>query len=113
MSRIQRQGLVGCDLSRFSAAPRRRIRPGLIAGLLLAALLLTALRVRIIHLGYALGEAIERENALQEEHRVLAAELEALRSPERLSDLAVRHGFTRPEHVIHLDSAEAALRVRP
>jgi len=95
-------GLVGRDFARYADSQRRRVPAGLILGLLLAALLLTALRVEIIHLGYALGEAVKQENALHEERRVLSAQLEALRNPEHLGELAAKHGFARAEVILHL-----------
>ena len=103
MSRIlEGQGLVGRDLSRFAEAPRRRVPAGVIVGVLLAAFLLTYLRVNILHLGYAQGEALKEEQRLQEEHRVLSAQVEALRSPERLGRLADGSGFQRAERVLEL-----------
>ena len=101
-ARSARRGLVGRDLSHFDEGRRRRIPSGLILGVLLAAFLLTFLRVNILHLGYAQGEALAQEQRLQEERRVLAARAEALRSPERLSRLAAGSGFQRAEHVLDL-----------
>lgn len=99
------EGLVGRDFARYAESQRRLIPAGLIVGLLVAALLLTALRVDIIHLGYALGEAVKQENALQEERRVLSAQLEALRNPEHLGKLAAQQGFGRAENVLQLTPA--------
>ncbi len=96
------RGLVGRDLRRVRIAPRRRIPPGAIVGLVLAGFFLTALRVEIIHLGYALGSAVGQENALEEERRVLQAELEGLRNPARLGELAAELGFARADDVVDL-----------
>jgi hypothetical protein len=96
------RGLVGHDLSSIQMTRRRRIPPAAIAGLLLAGFFLAALRVEIIELGYALGTAVRQENELEEERRVLKVQLEALRNPERLRELAAERGFQRADHVVEL-----------
>jgi hypothetical protein len=96
------RGLVGRDLASVQMTRRRRIPPGAIVGLLIAGFILTALRLEITELGYALGTAVSQENALEEERRVLKARLEELRNPARLGELAARRGFRRADDVIDL-----------
>lgn len=96
------RGMVGRDLANVQMTRRRRLAPGAILGLLFAGFFLAGLRVQILHLGYALGTAVSRENALEEERRVLQAQLEELRNPARLGDLAAAQGFARAEDIIDL-----------
>ena len=116
MSRIlEGQGLVGRDLSRFAEAPRRRVPAGVIVGVLLAAFLLTYLRVNILHLGYAQGEALKEEQRLQEEHRVLSAQVvgrEAADGPDsRPAERELRFSPSKLDHppVIRNELPEAAI----
>ena len=51
---------------------------------------------------HARAAAMSREKELLEEHRVLTAQLRALRDPTRLSLLARKLELARPEQVIAL-----------
>ena len=109
------RALIGRDLAhaRRTRIGRRRVSPGIIAGALIGGLLLAALRVEIIHLGYALGDALKLEKGLQEEQRVLTAKLASLRDPARLRQLASELGLDRADHVIELVPLEVARKTHP
>ena len=96
--------LVGRDFARVRASGRlsaRRIAwPVGIA--FACALALAALRIDILRVRYALGEAIREEKALVQQQRQQTAELEGLRNPSRLVEVAQRLGFAPPERVIDL-----------
>jgi hypothetical protein len=107
--------LVGVDFARVrSGAPRRRAwLPAALAGALLAAMGLAQLRLEILRLRYALGEATVAARELSEQRSRQAARLETLRSPERLARLARERGFAPPLRVIELRPPEASARPRP
>jgi len=96
--------LVGRDLARMrgGAGPRTRGLPVLLIGGLLAGLSLAALRIDILRLGYAVGDAVAAEKALMEEQGALTARVQALRDPARLASLAPARGLARPARVIEL-----------
>jgi hypothetical protein len=98
--------LVGRDFARVRAPGRlsaRRIV--LLVGIAFAcALALAALRIDILRVRYALGEAIREEKALVQQQRQQIAVLEGLRNPSRLVEVAQRLGFAPPERVIDLRS---------
>jgi hypothetical protein len=68
------------------------------------ALALAALRIDILRVRYALGEAIRQEKALVQQQRQQTAALEALRHPSRLVEVARQRGFATPERVIDLQA---------
>jgi cell division protein FtsL len=45
-------------------------------------------RLKVIHAGYALGQAEEARDRLEEEHRKLLVQVAQLRSPERIETIA-------------------------
>jgi glutamine synthetase adenylyltransferase len=96
--------LVGRDFARVRAPGRlsaRRI--AWLVGIAFAcALALAALRIDILRVRYALGEAIREEKALVQQQRQQIAVLEGLRNPSRLVEVAQRLGFAPPERVIDL-----------
>ena len=102
--RANSRDLVGRDFAREPAPGRlsaRRIV--LLVGIAFAcALALAALRIDILRVRYALGEAIREEKALVQQQRQQIAVLEGLRNPSRLVEVAQRIGFAPPEHVIDL-----------
>jgi hypothetical protein len=102
-----RVDLVGRDFAQQRGTSR--IWPGsfpaLLAGVLLAALALAALRVDLIRLRYGLGEAMQEEKQLLEQDRALRAEVGSLRDPNRLASLAPRYGLIRPARVLDLGAA--------
>jgi hypothetical protein len=102
--------LVGRDVSGRRSASRSlsRVLPALLAGVVLAALGLAALRVDLIRVRYGLGQAMREEKLLLEHERALRARLGSLRDPIRLAQLAPRHGLARPARVIDLPVAPAA-----
>jgi hypothetical protein len=117
MSRSPRAAadLVGVDFARVRTAAPRRLRwlPAALLGALLAAMGLAQLRVAILHLRYALGEAGKATRELHEERSRQAARLEGLRGPERLTKLARERGFATPERVIELDAPRSLPGLRP
>jgi len=104
---IRRPGagdLVGRDFARVRAPGRlsaRRI--AWLVGIAFAcALALAALRIDILRVRYALGEALREEKSLDQQQRQQIAVLEGLRNPSRLVEVAQRLGFAPPERVIDL-----------
>jgi hypothetical protein len=97
---------VGRDFAR-QAAPARRpagLLATLVIGTLAAALLATSLRVDILRLRYALGEAVKEEASLLESTRALTVARRELRDPRHLRRLAEERGFVRPTRVIRIGS---------
>jgi hypothetical protein len=99
--------LVGRDFARVRAPGRLSARRvvWLVAIVFASALSLAALRIDILRVRYALGEAIREEKALVQQQRQHTAELEELRNPSRLVEVAHRLGFAPPERVIDLRQA--------
>jgi hypothetical protein len=79
--------------------------PALLAGVLLAALALAALRVDLIRVRYGLGQAMQEEKQLLEQERGLRAKVGSLRDPTRLARLAPRYELARPVRVLDLGAA--------
>ncbi len=104
--------LVGRDLAR--AKLRRRIPisiiPGIVVGAVLAALTISHVRVQLIDQGYARAAAVERQQELEEELRILTARARELRDPARLAGLAKEMGLARPQRVIALAPPDGARR---
>jgi hypothetical protein len=96
--------LVGRDFARVRAPGRLSARRvvWLVAIVFASALGLAALRIDILRVRYALGEAIREEKALVQRQRQQTAALEELRNPSRLVEVAHRLGFAPPERVIDL-----------
>jgi hypothetical protein len=119
MSRSTRSSaadLVGVDFARVRVAARRRRRawlPAALLGALLAALGLAQLRLQILRMRYALGEATVQVEALREERSRWTAKLESLRGPERLTKLARERGLAPAERVIELPATQTAAGLRP
>lgn len=105
-----RLDLVGRDLAnlgRAQRAHRRWVMPA-VAGCLLAALAVAALRIDLIRVRYGLADAMREEKALLEERRELLAQLRELRDPARLRRQAAAQGFVRPARIIDLPSPAPA-----
>ena len=104
-----RVDLVGRDFAqrRVAGPSLSRVLPALLAGVVLAALALAALRVDLIRVRYGLGEAMRQEKELLEQGRALRARVGSLRDPIRLARLAPRYGLARPTRVIDLPVAPA------
>jgi len=101
-SGAQRLDLIGFDLSgRTRRIASRRAWPMLAAAVLLG-LGVTALRVDLIRMRYALADALATESQLLEEQRALTVEMRTLRDPGRLANEAQQLGFAPPERVIAL-----------
>ena len=96
--------LVGRDFARVRQTGRLSARRVFwLVGIAFAcALALAALRIDILRVRYALGEAIREEKALVQQQRQQIAVLEGLRNPSRLVEIAQRLGFAPPQHVIDL-----------
>lgn len=99
-----RADLVGRDFAHSRSRSRAwpAALPALLAGVLLAALALAALRVDLIRVRYGLGQAMQEEKELLEQERALRARVGSLRDPIRLARLAPRHGLARPARVLDL-----------
>ncbi len=107
--RSQRLDWIGRDFSHSrkpSAARRRGVAP-LVAGALLAALALAAVRIEVIRLRYDLANAVTQEKALLEQQRVLTFEVRGLRNPVRLTKLAERMGLAQPARVVEIPNPAA------
>lgn len=76
--------------------------PGLLAGLVVAALGFSALRNELVRLQYVLGTAAARETQLRQLTAESAAEVRALRHPNRLREEAKALGFAPPERVVEM-----------
>lgn len=94
--------LIGLDVSGRRRRARVRIGWHVVAVALLLALALSALRIDLIRMRYALANALASEQALLEQQRVLIVELRKLRDPSGLASRARELGFVHPERVIHL-----------
>jgi cell division protein FtsL len=71
---------------------------GAFAVVLAGALAHVEARLRLIHVGYALGEKMQERRELEEEQRKLLLEEAVLRSPERVEKLARdKLGMVRPD----------------
>ncbi len=100
--------LVGRDLSgleRRAKPAARRLRGGLLAACVVAALGLSALRVQILRLRYQVARAVAEEQALLEQKRELTVRVRELRDPLRLAARAAELGFTRPQRILELPAA--------
>jgi hypothetical protein len=113
-ARGPRPARAGADLvGRDFARPRARrplvsgALPAALAGLLVAALALAALRVDLIRVRYGLGEAMREEKELLEQGSTLRARVGALRDPTRLARVAPRYGLARPARVLELPGRPA------
>jgi hypothetical protein len=105
---------VGRDLARIRllAPGGGRQLPLALVAILLAALLLVALRIDIIRMRYSMAEAIRDQTALLEERRQLTARVRSLRDPGRLARLARDRDLGWPEHVIELGPEAGGPRPR-
>jgi cell division protein FtsL len=73
---------------------------GSFAVVVTAAVAQVSLRYRIVRTGYALGERLAEQRALEEQGRKLRLELSLLRSPERVEKLArEKLGMVRPDQI--------------
>ncbi len=95
---------VGRDFANGPPRPRKPIWliPGIVVGLVFAALAIAHVRVELIGQGYKRYRAVERLQALEEEKRILTAQVRELRDPARLAELAGEMGLSRPDRVIAL-----------
>lgn len=108
-ARAERMGR-GCDLINRDLArvrPSGRVLPplawALLGGLLVAALVLAALRIDLLRVRYGLAQAVKQEKVLLEERRSLEAERQSLRAPGRLAELAGEAGLVRPRQTLRLE----------
>ena len=99
--------LIGVDVG---GGRRHRRAVGVLstlAAVVAVALGVSALRIDLLRIRYALGEAIAEEQRLLDEQRSLTAEMRRLRDPVQLAERARRLGFVRPEQLIDLPAATA------
>ena len=108
----RRSGVVGRDLARGRL--RRPLPvwmiPGIVVGGVLAALAIAHVRVELIDQGYARASAVERQQELEEELRILKARARELRDPARLARFAKEMGLARPQQLIALAPPGGARR---
>lgn len=103
---------IGRDFSDSRIATSgRRWWAGLLAGGVLAALLMVHVRVRLIEEGYQRAAAIEKIEVLLAKRQVLKAETGALRNRNRLTSLAAERGFGKPQREIWLSQPTGRRRV--
>lgn len=102
---LSRLDLIGLDVSGRRRTARLRVGWPVVVVALLLALGLTALRIDLIRMRYALANALESEQALLEQQRMLTVEMRTLRDPSGLASRARELGFVHPERVIHLPLA--------
>jgi len=94
----------------------KRVRPPisplalLPAGLatLACAFALTSLRTQVMKLRYELGQHVERERELANEHSELTVDIRRMRSPQALAEHARERGYVRPERLIDIESPSVA-----
>jgi len=111
--RVSAGALVGRDFAR--ARPplpplRTRAVGALIAVACACALSLAALRIDILRMRYALADAVQEERSLTLQRSQHTAQVEALRDPARLAELASELGFARPERILELAPQTASRR---
>jgi hypothetical protein len=98
--------LVGRDFARVrltAAGMRTRPLGWLLVTGFLCAFAIVVLRIDILRVRYALGQAVSEEKALVQELRRESATLETLRDPARLAELARDRGFRRPDLILELE----------
>lgn len=103
--------LVGRDFARVRLSahgPRMRPLRWLIVSAFACAFAIAALRIDILRVRYALGEAVSVEKALVLELREGSAALETLRDPTRLAALARERGFRRPDRILEIEPGATA-----
>jgi len=97
--------LVGRDFAR-ARPPGSRLRAGVLGWLIVVAcvcaLALAALRIDILRMRYALADAVKQERSLTLQKSQHTAQVETLRDPARLAELAAELGFRRPDRVLEL-----------
>ncbi len=101
------------QLRRDWSAPRksarqRTARLPLFAVAVIALLSLAALRISILRMRYALAATLQHETELRSRERSAAVAARVERDPRKLSELAARQGFARPERVIDLSDGARA-----
>jgi hypothetical protein len=95
-------GLIGIDVaSNRQPIVGRALLPLLIAGLLVA-LGVSAMRIDLLRIRYALAETVKEEQRLRGEERSLTVRMRTLRDPVQLAERAQQLGFVRPDRLIDL-----------
>ncbi len=105
--------LVGRDFARVRlTASGIRARPlgWILFTAFLCAFAIAVLRIDILRVRYALGQAVIEEKTLVQELRRESATLETLRDPARLAELAHERGFRRPDQILELEDGARALQ---
>jgi hypothetical protein len=103
-----RRTWVGIDFSGRNDPRRARALVPLLVLTLIAALGVTALRIDLIRIRYAMATAAEAENALIEEQRNLIVRKRKLRDPVELAVEARDRGFRPPVRTFVLPDPGAA-----
>lgn len=93
---------IGVDLADLDGSQRARKLLPLLVLALIAALCISALRIDLIRIRYAMASVVERETALLEEQRNLIVRRRQLRDPTELAVQARARGFRPPRQIIVL-----------
>jgi hypothetical protein len=101
--------LIGLDVWQPLTRPRSSSIGAILAAILAGALFLVVLRTELLHLRYAVADAVAEEQKLSEQKRSLTVAMRQLRDPGLLNRRARELGFGQPERVIEL-SADPSLR---
>lgn len=97
-------GLVGRDLAvQRITGPGLDLSPLTLVLAVLLGLFIAALHMDQVRMQLALGDGMREVQRLEERQRSLLAELQTLRAPARLQDLAAQLGLGPPERSIELD----------
>ncbi len=105
--------LIGIDVAGRRGTRRTLGLLSVLGAVLVVALGVSSLRIDLLRIRYALGEAIAEEQRLLDEQRSLTAEMRRLRDPVQLAERARSLGFVRPEELIDLPKADAPSRLAP
>ncbi len=100
---------VGRDVSEDFRPRRFPVRfslPLVLVGLAVG-LALGVLRIDVLRTQYALSEATEKEQELQEEQRRIRVQGRQFRAPGQLVQMAREEGFVSPERIVDLEPLES------
>jgi hypothetical protein len=106
-------GLIGRDLA-VSRSPGRALGdlPFGVVLAVLVALSIAGLHMDQVRIKLALGSSLREVERLEERQRSLLAELQRLRAPARLGDVAAQLGMAAPERSIDLSARSSRAPMR-
>lgn len=94
--------LIGRNVSQPATRLHSRSIAPILAAVLAGGLLVVVLRTEVLHLRYAVADAVAEEQKLSEQKRSLTVAMRKLRDPARLARRARELGFGQPERLIEL-----------